>query len=493
MHVLSRMNRFIITMAGCLFFSLSVAQSDQQYFTGDNTDETGFDKILKSARRATRDLENLPPSFSIKQYAPAPGTQGTQGTCVAWSTAYAARTISYCIQHQVTDKSQINAAAFSPNYLYYYIKTDGDNDCTKGAKIEPALKVLADRGNLLLNENLPDCTGSIDNTADKKAKDYIIKAYTSLTNTFGRVSKNEVLAIKKSIAEKKPVIFSLKCYKSFTTTGKDGVWNMPAGDSLIGNHAICIVGYDDNKAGGAFEIINSWGSTWGNDGFGWISYDQMIRFGSYALELMDREVYEPAVRRSLSPPEIKGNISFVLTNDFGNDIGEMPVLLAPVVANGVDKNDAALAAYHLVQQYAAGQRFKIKFTTNAPAFVYIFSIDDRQTVSSMFPYAANVSPAINSTDATVYLPSETKNYKLNADADREKICVLYSKSAIDFENLKNKIASVTAGDLSKTIASVYRQQLIAANKINFEKGQISFSSPAAESELICFFIDLKRQ
>ncbi len=38
-------------------------------------------------------------------------------------------------------------------------------------------------------------------------------------------------------------------------------------------HAVCLVGYDDNK--NAFKFINSWGTSWGIDGYGWISYDFM--------------------------------------------------------------------------------------------------------------------------------------------------------------------------------------------------------------------------
>ena len=32
-------------------------------------------------------------------------------------------------------------------------------------------------------------------------------------------------------------------------------------------HAMTIIGYDDNKYGGAFEVMNSWGEAFGNKGF----------------------------------------------------------------------------------------------------------------------------------------------------------------------------------------------------------------------------------
>ena len=44
-----------------------------------------------------------------------------------------------------------------------------------------------------------------------------------------------------------------------------------------------IVGYDDNKHGGAVEVMNSWGRAWGNDGFVWITYDDLDLFGHTAF------------------------------------------------------------------------------------------------------------------------------------------------------------------------------------------------------------------
>ena len=37
-----------------------------------------------------------------------------------------------------------------------------------------------------------------------------------------------------------------------------------------------IVGYDDNKFGGAFRVVNSWGTDYGDNGFLWIKYSDFI-------------------------------------------------------------------------------------------------------------------------------------------------------------------------------------------------------------------------
>ena len=35
---------------------------------------------------------------------------------------------------------------------------------------------------------------------------------------------------------------------------------------------MCVIGYDDTKFGGSFEVMNSYGSSFGDEGFVWISY-----------------------------------------------------------------------------------------------------------------------------------------------------------------------------------------------------------------------------
>ena len=219
MNSIYRITCFILLLITTFFLFTVSAQPKRRYFTGDNTGENEFNKISKSAQRTTRGLETMPSSFSLKQYAPVPGDQGEHGTCVAWSTGYAARTISYCIAHHLTDQDKINTSAFSPSFLYYYIKSQGDNSCALGAKIEPALKVLTDTGDVLLSANIPDCMNISTNTNNVAAKNYTIKAYSSLTNIFGRINKNEVIAIKKSITDNNPIVFSLKCYTSLFNVG----------------------------------------------------------------------------------------------------------------------------------------------------------------------------------------------------------------------------------------------------------------------------------
>lgn len=52
-----------------------------------------------------------------------------------------------------------------------------------------------------------------------------------------------------------------------------------------GNHAICLVGYDDELK--VFKFINSQGLNWELDGYGWISYNLLCdtRINQYGIAI----------------------------------------------------------------------------------------------------------------------------------------------------------------------------------------------------------------
>lgn len=48
------------------------------------------------------------------------------------------------------------------------------------------------------------------------------------------------------------------------------------GDAVQGGHAVVAIGYDNNRRigdkKGALKIRNSWGTDWGEEGYGWLPY-----------------------------------------------------------------------------------------------------------------------------------------------------------------------------------------------------------------------------
>lgn len=82
-------------------------------------------------------------------------------------------------------------------------------------------------------------------------------------------------------------MFGFTVYSSISQASSTGKIPYPTmGEKVIGGHAIMAVGYDDNiviqntinntQTTGAFIIRNSWGTTWGDGGYGYLPYAYVL-------------------------------------------------------------------------------------------------------------------------------------------------------------------------------------------------------------------------
>jgi C1A family cysteine protease len=97
-------------------------------------------------------------------------------------------------------------------------------------------------------------------------------------------SPEEVLVrIKTYLGKRYPSIFGFTVYDTIDDVGADGKIPFPGPRSrALGGHAVMAVGYDDSvrvkvpqgpTTQGALLIRNSWGTTWGDHGYGWLPYE----------------------------------------------------------------------------------------------------------------------------------------------------------------------------------------------------------------------------
>ena len=226
----------------------------------------------------------LPGRVSFEAFCPTVAAQGAYSTCVGFACGYFLRTILEAKTRNLTRKAAIDQFAFSPGYLYEKAKTATDYACDQGVYLTKAFAVLRDAGAVPASAfPYPACsqqTGPVDALAAR----YRIAAYERLSGPRDDDAQ-KTYRFKKALAGGSPVVVGLVVPTSFFSakkTWKPTPTDSPTDPRLTG-HALCVVGYDDRRYGGAFRVVNSFGKTWGDGGFCWIRYGDLARFTRYAF------------------------------------------------------------------------------------------------------------------------------------------------------------------------------------------------------------------
>ena len=113
---------------------------------------------------------------------------------------------------------------------------------------------------------------------DKLAPSEAFRNLYKLTNFIYTFIKQDIKSIKQVLASGKPVLIGILIYSSFESNNATnyGIISIPDinNETLLGGHAILLVGYDDKTK--VFKFQNSWSTLWGDKGYGYIPYDYVL-------------------------------------------------------------------------------------------------------------------------------------------------------------------------------------------------------------------------
>lgn len=448
----------------CLFFFPLVIDSPcyaQKRSTGLILDDVNYQHVDQLAKGLS--FTDPPNSYSLKKYAPIPGNQGQAGSCVSWASGYAALSMSLAIQLELPD-SNLERLTRSPMFIYNQTKF---GSCEEGSSLVKALDFLKQKGTCSINEfNPKDCTIQPDSNLLKIASEFKVKEVYRLFDKDAS-QDDKVIATIQSIASNKPVIIGMKIKSSLFKVNKSGNYKPSPTEQDEGGHAMCVVGYDQKKQ--VFEILNSWGPQYANQGYFYISYQDYALYTMYAFQLVlnrmppsnlsifDRDTDS---LKTASRSIIQGEFMF---KKYRNEEGYFE-----------EMNTKYQTSYYELPFGICDTNsfFRVRAQNlTANTYVYVFSLKPNNTVDLLFPtYQSSDSismqiPIIPNENVTIEIPENRYNGLRTDQLGEDYLCILYSEQKLnDLSDVLNTIRQST-GNLEERLELALGDRLISKKDI----------------------------
>ncbi|MBK8140056.1 MAG: peptidase C1A papain [Chitinophagaceae bacterium] len=468
----------LVLAAGAYFLlgkggGCNVAQVAQQLFSksGYNFDPAEFNKAsVYEGLEDDAGKNPLPEAVSLLRFAPDRSNQGEQGSCVAWSCAYGAQTILTA----AATGADPNTIRFSPAYLYNQIKLEG----CQGSYLQRAMEAMQTNGGVPLSQfpyTDQDCNRVPDESAKQAGRQNVIHGFTRITNG-DNINEISVRGIKEHLNKNAPVAIGMMVGQSFMQNmmGQE-LWepsDMDASQMGMGGHAMTVIGYDDRKFGGAFQIMNSWGPEWGNNGIAW------VRYGDFKTYVREAYGIDPLPKRSnVANIPLECNIGLVRNEDKQN-------IALRLAGNNL---------FETVTPIKVGTRFKMSIENATECYIYVFGQEVDGSSFVLFPYlktgetVSKHSPYCGITGYRLF----PKAQSLEADSigTKDYIAIVVSKDELDYNRINQAISqsrqSTYAGKVNEALQSI----LIRTARFNSTNdGRIYFKVDANDNKAVAAIV-----
>lgn len=450
--------------------------------TGGFLDPKQFEKAAIYEPLADDNTKNpLPESANLQKFCPTPQNQGSQGSCVAWSSAFAAHTI---LEATKTGK-QPNDVAFSPSFMYNQIGLEG----CQGSYIIKAMEFMTRQGGVPYNEfayNDQDCQTQPGNQLQQEAAQYRMRGFNRLS-LGDRSDAVDLRAIKENLAQGAPVVIGMMVGQSFMQPmmGQD-VWIPEQGDRSMmgfGGHAMCVVGYDDTKYGGAFLLMNSWGKEWGTNGFGW------VRYGDFQTYVREAYGVNPMHQSNKDVQQLACEIGLVKAEYDGKK----------TVARGyIPLRAGSGNRFETTAPVRPGTKFKMEIKNTTECYVYVFGKEADGTSYTLFPYPRTDDPT-----KTKYSPfcgitgyrmfPKDKSMTPDSIGTRDVIAVVISKKELNWYQLNQQISTNPSSDYAARLNNALGSSLIRNVRYSSTgKGALRFDVTGDANDVVACIVEVSK-
>lgn len=454
-------------------------------------DDEAYEKTpLKARNVAFQSVVSEHTNFSLKQFVPEIRDQGGYGTCVGWASAYYGRTILEARKRNSTNIRGITDNAYSPVFTYLTANVDDDYNCQGGAFIPKALDGMVNKGVPLFKNFSVMCETSVPDSIIQQALANRIKDYSRL---FGALETNDIKieSVKRALINGNPAVIGFRVENSFYSAKP--VFE-PDSLGIVGGHAMCVIGYDDEKYGGSFEIVNSWGKNWGNDGFIWVRYEDFANYTAYAFEMipLKSEVKEKNILAGELELQLRDNSTIKVVKGQGNYKGSVYGFQKVVV----EEESQSIGDYITDATYPKGTRYRMITKVNKPAYVYVIGADLENESTLLFPENEAISSFINSEKAEVIIPfRNTPNQKvffeLDTDVKSDYSIVIFSLEKIDLPKVKSQLDDMK-GELLDKLYVIFKEKLINKDDVILKEGKMGFNATFEKGTMAMMILDIRR-
>jgi len=202
----------------------------------------------------------LPKSVDLRPNCPPVYDQGSLGSCTANAIAGAIEFDFLKQKHEDYTPSRL--------FIYYNERLiEGTLSEDAGAALRDGIKTVNKYG--VCNETL--WPYNVNNFTTKPSDDAYTTALTDIVTKYEALTN--IHSYKAALAAGYPFVFGFSVYGAFESeeVAATGIVPQPdLNDEFMGGHAVCAVGYDDDKEW--FIVRNSWGPNWGDKGYFYLPY-----------------------------------------------------------------------------------------------------------------------------------------------------------------------------------------------------------------------------